>query len=251
VWLFHRLEPRVVPGVRRLELNVSEPGLEVSPNEAAELVATVLATHAITRAPAEEPQGLLYSPDVISAAEEKDLLRELQSLRWDPIVLHGRTARRSGRHFGFDCDYQARAPHPGDRVPDWLRPARERAARLAGHEPEELVEILVQQYPPGRRSVGTGTRRRSARSSASRFRARAGCGSNVARAPAAEFGRSCSSHGPAMCSLERCARCGSTRLLLLKSCATRSLSGRCADDAPEDSERRRRVPCRWPDHIRR
>jgi alkylated DNA repair protein (DNA oxidative demethylase) len=103
----------------------------------------------MARAPAEEPQGLLYSPDVISAAEENDLLRELQSLRWDLIVLHGRTARRNGRHFGFDYDYQARAPHPGDRVPDWLRPARERAGRLAGHEPEELVEIFLQQYPPG------------------------------------------------------------------------------------------------------
>jgi hypothetical protein len=44
VWLFHRLEPRVVPGVRRLELNVSEPALEVSPDEAAGLVATVVAT---------------------------------------------------------------------------------------------------------------------------------------------------------------------------------------------------------------
>ncbi len=77
------------------------------------------------------------------------MLNELQSLRWDPIVLHGRTARRTGRHFGLDYDYQARAPRPGDAVPDWLLPARERAAHLAGHEPEELVEILVQRYPAG------------------------------------------------------------------------------------------------------
>ncbi|MDQ6775994.1 MAG: alpha-ketoglutarate-dependent dioxygenase AlkB [Actinomycetota bacterium] len=28
-------------------------------------------------------------------------------------------------------------------------PPRERAAQLAGFEPEELVEILVQPYPPG------------------------------------------------------------------------------------------------------
>ena len=38
---------------------------------------------------------------------------------------------------------------PGDPVPDWLLPARERAAGLARVQPEELVEILVQRYPPG------------------------------------------------------------------------------------------------------
>jgi alkylated DNA repair dioxygenase AlkB len=33
-------------------------------------------------------------------------------------------------------------------VPDWLLAGRERAAELAGVEPEKLVEILVQRYPP-------------------------------------------------------------------------------------------------------
>jgi alkylated DNA repair dioxygenase AlkB len=103
----------------------------------------------MTTAPAEEPQGLVYRPDVISAAEETELLRALGSLRWDPIVLHGRAARRSGRHFGLDYDYQAREPRPGEAIPDWLQPARRRAAQLAGVSPDELVEILVQQYPPG------------------------------------------------------------------------------------------------------
>lgn len=103
----------------------------------------------MARAPSEEPQGLVYRPELISAAEERELLDELQSLRWDPIVMHGGTARRSGRHFGLDYDYQARASQSGDPIPDWLLPARERAAHLAGHEPEELVEILVQRYPPG------------------------------------------------------------------------------------------------------
>jgi threonine aldolase len=43
VWLFHRLEPSVVPGIHKLELNVGEPALEISPHEAAELFATVVA----------------------------------------------------------------------------------------------------------------------------------------------------------------------------------------------------------------
>jgi threonine aldolase len=44
VWLFHRVAPSVVPGVCKLELNVGEPALEISPEEATELFAAVLAT---------------------------------------------------------------------------------------------------------------------------------------------------------------------------------------------------------------
>jgi hypothetical protein len=42
VWLANRLEPSVVPNISKLELNVGEPALEISPKEAAELFATVL-----------------------------------------------------------------------------------------------------------------------------------------------------------------------------------------------------------------
>jgi alkylated DNA repair dioxygenase AlkB len=103
----------------------------------------------VARAPSQEPKGLVYRPELISAAEEAGLLAELETLRFDPIVLHGRAARRTGRHYGLDYDYGSRTPKPGEPVPGWLLPARERAAALAGHEPEELVEILVQRYPPG------------------------------------------------------------------------------------------------------
>jgi DNA oxidative demethylase len=103
----------------------------------------------VARAPTEEPQGLVYRPGLISAEEEAGLLAEFETLRFDPIVLHGRAARRTGRHYGLDYDYGSRTPRPGEPVPRWLLPARERAATLAGHEPEELVEILVQRYPPG------------------------------------------------------------------------------------------------------
>jgi DNA oxidative demethylase len=103
----------------------------------------------VARAPTEEPQGLEYRPELISVDDEAELLARLETLRFDPIVLHGRAARRTGRRFGLDYDYESRTPRPGEPVPGWLLPARERAAELAGHEPEELVEILVQRYPPG------------------------------------------------------------------------------------------------------
>ena len=92
---------------------------------------------------------MTYRPELISAAEEADLLERFETLRFDPIVMHGQAARRTARHFGLDYDYESRTPKPGEPMPDWLGPARARAAELSGHDPEELAEILVQRYPPG------------------------------------------------------------------------------------------------------
>jgi alkylated DNA repair protein (DNA oxidative demethylase) len=103
----------------------------------------------VARAPSEEPEGLVYRPELLSVEDELSLLEVLEELRFDPIVLHGQAARRTGRHFGLDYDYGARTPKPGEPIPDWLLPVRAHAAALSGHEPEELVEILVQRYPPG------------------------------------------------------------------------------------------------------
>jgi alkylated DNA repair dioxygenase AlkB len=103
----------------------------------------------VARAPTEEPDGLVYRPELVPADVEAELLDVLETLRFDPIVIRGQAARRTARHYGLDYDYEARTPMPGEPVPDWLLPARAIAADFAGFEPEELVEILVQRYPPG------------------------------------------------------------------------------------------------------
>ena len=103
----------------------------------------------MARAPSEEPQGLLYRPDVLTRDEETALLDVLADLRFDPIVIRGQAARRTARHYGLGYDYESRTPRPGEPVPEWLLPVRGRASALAGVEPEALVESLVQRYPPG------------------------------------------------------------------------------------------------------
>jgi DNA oxidative demethylase len=91
----------------------------------------------------------VYEPELLTLEEESVLLLVLEELRFDPIVLHGEAARRTGRHYGLDYDYGSRTPKPGEPIPDWLEPVRAKAAAFAGFEPEELVEILVQRYPAG------------------------------------------------------------------------------------------------------
>jgi alkylated DNA repair dioxygenase AlkB len=103
----------------------------------------------VARAPTEEPEGLVYRPELVSVEEEAQLVGVLEELRFDPIVLHGQAARRTARQYGLDYDYAARAPTPGEPIPAWIQPVRARAAELAGRDEEELAEVLVQRYPPG------------------------------------------------------------------------------------------------------
>jgi alkylated DNA repair protein (DNA oxidative demethylase) len=96
------------------------------------------------------PEGLVFQPDLLSLDEERTLLAELERLDFHEIRMHDVVARRTARHFGIDYDYERRAHVEGaDPLPPWLLEVRERCARLAGVEPEELVETLVQRYPEG------------------------------------------------------------------------------------------------------
>jgi alkylated DNA repair dioxygenase AlkB len=85
---------------------------------------------------------------VITREQERELLVRFEALRFDPIVIRGQTARRTALHFGLGYDYGSRTPSPGEPVPDWLEPHRRAAAELAGVQPEQLLEILLQRYPP-------------------------------------------------------------------------------------------------------
>src|SRR3954468_20999052 len=94
-------------------------------------------------------EGLKYELELVPPAVERDLLDVFEELRWDPIVIRGQAAKRTARHFGLDYDYETRKPKAGVPVPDWLLAPRALAAEFAGVEPAQLVEILVQRYPPG------------------------------------------------------------------------------------------------------
>jgi DNA oxidative demethylase len=95
------------------------------------------------------PDGFVYEPELLSVDEERALLAVLEELRFDEIRMHGVVAKRTARHYGLDYDYAKRKPvEDAEPIPDWLEAPRARAAQLAGVEPHELVEALVQRYPP-------------------------------------------------------------------------------------------------------
>jgi alkylated DNA repair protein (DNA oxidative demethylase) len=102
------------------------------------------------RAIEDRPEGLVYRPEQLSVEEELALLGEIERLDFQPIRMHGVVAKRTARHFGLDYDYERRGILTDvDPIPEWLLPVRESAADLAGVEPDDFAEALVQRYPEG------------------------------------------------------------------------------------------------------
>lgn len=95
------------------------------------------------------PGGLAYRPDVLSAAEEAELLGRVETLELKPFEFHGYQGLRRVKTFGWRYDYGAQKVARADDMPDFLLPVRDRAAALAGLEPEALEQALVTEYRPG------------------------------------------------------------------------------------------------------
>jgi alkylated DNA repair dioxygenase AlkB len=102
------------------------------------------------RGTSELPEGLVYREELLSRADERALLDEIERLDFDEIRMHGVVARRTAKHYGLDYDYERRGVvEEAEPIPPWLEPARTAAAGLARVDAPELVEALVQRYPEG------------------------------------------------------------------------------------------------------
>ncbi len=95
------------------------------------------------------PEGFVYRPDLISEAEEAELLGHVRRLAFAPFEFHGYTGKRRTVSFGRRYDFTARTVRDADELPDFLLPLREKAARFAGLAPAALVQTLVIEYDVG------------------------------------------------------------------------------------------------------
>jgi DNA oxidative demethylase len=96
-----------------------------------------------------EPAGLVYTPDTLTPEEEAEVISHVETVDFGEVVMRGQTAKRTVHHFGFDYGYDSWQLVPGDPLPDWLLDVRERCARAAGVDSDELVQALVSRYPSG------------------------------------------------------------------------------------------------------
>jgi len=94
------------------------------------------------------PAGFFYQRDFITVGEERQLLAEIERLDFKRVEMRGVVARRRVAHFGWSYGYYSRRSMPGEPLPAFLLPLRERAASWAGIAAAEFAEALVTEYPP-------------------------------------------------------------------------------------------------------
>lgn len=111
---------------------------------------------AIAVAPRSAPQpdlfgapllpGLAYRDDVVTPAEETDLITRIEAAALRPFQFQQWEGKRLTRSFGWSYDFQTGRFAPGDPMPPWLEPLRARAAAFAGLDASALEQALVIEY---------------------------------------------------------------------------------------------------------
>lgn len=95
------------------------------------------------------PEGLGYRPGLLSAAEERDLVRRIETLPFKAFEFQGFLGKRRTVSFGWHYAFDGSGLHEADPIPDFLLDAREKAAAFAGLDPDALRHALVIEYAPG------------------------------------------------------------------------------------------------------
>jgi alkylated DNA repair dioxygenase AlkB len=95
------------------------------------------------------PEGFKYQPELVGAAEEEAILRQVRELPFKEFEFHGFTGKRRTVSFGWHYDFSAQALRPAEDIPPFLLALRETAARFAGMDPERFQQALVIEYGAG------------------------------------------------------------------------------------------------------
>ncbi len=93
--------------------------------------------------------GFFYQPEFVTFAEERQLVAEIERLEFRRVEMRGGVARRRIVHFGWTDGYYSRRTKPGEPLPGFLLPLRERAAAWAAIPVDAFAEALVTEYPAG------------------------------------------------------------------------------------------------------
>jgi alkylated DNA repair protein (DNA oxidative demethylase) len=93
--------------------------------------------------------GFLLEPDLLSVAEEAQLVDFIGGVSFGEVRMHGVTAKRRVAQFGWRYAFETFRLTPGPPIPDALLEVRRRAGLFAGVPAEDFSEVLVTEYRPG------------------------------------------------------------------------------------------------------
>ena len=99
--------------------------------------------------PPRTPEGFAYRPEFLSRAEEAELAAWLATLPFAAFQFRGYAGRRRVVSYGWQYDFTRSHLLKADDIPAELLPVRARAAELAGHAPEDLQQVLLNEYQQG------------------------------------------------------------------------------------------------------
>ena len=97
----------------------------------------------------QAPDGLVYRPELVTAAEERALLGRLAELPFRPFEFQGFVGKRETVSFGWAYRFDGSGLAHADPIPNWLLPLREQAAGFAGLEAAALEHALLIRYGEG------------------------------------------------------------------------------------------------------
>jgi DNA oxidative demethylase len=93
--------------------------------------------------------GLTQADAIVTKSEEQALIAAIDGVELSPFRFHGWLGKRLTASYGWQYDFDTASFGPADPIPDWLLPLRQKAARFARLEPDDLVQALVIRYDPG------------------------------------------------------------------------------------------------------
>jgi alkylated DNA repair dioxygenase AlkB len=92
------------------------------------------------------PEGFRYQPEIISRDDERALIEHIRALPLKEFEFHGFLGKRRVKSFGWHYDFHDEKLKQTESIPDFLLPVRERAARFADIDAEDIRHVLVTEY---------------------------------------------------------------------------------------------------------
>jgi alkylated DNA repair dioxygenase AlkB len=88
-------------------------------------------------------------PEFLTSVEERDLLGLIRAIDFRTLQMHGVTAKRRIKQFGWHYAFESYRLTPADPIPSDFITIGARSAELAGIDPSAWAEVLVTEYPTG------------------------------------------------------------------------------------------------------
>jgi alkylated DNA repair dioxygenase AlkB len=100
-------------------------------------------------ASAPVPDGFIYRQNLISEAEEHELIREIEKLQLTPFKYYQFTGKRRTVSFGWEYEFGKSDITTAPDIPAFLLPLRTRAANLFNIDPDSLIQTSIIEYSVG------------------------------------------------------------------------------------------------------